>query len=96
MTKNYSTEWDFRLGEKVKDKVTGFKGTITSRIEYLNGCRQYCVEPKVGKEGKMQKAQYVDEGQLVEDLTSKQKKASSKKADSPGGDMPNAPDKIGD
>lgn len=84
----FSTNWKFKLGEKVKDRVTGFKGTITSRIEYLNGCLQYCVEPKVGKEGKKMDYQYVDEGQL-ELIEGKSKRVSKS---GPQGVMPNTPD----
>jgi len=93
MNKTYSTDWKFKLGEKVKDIITGWKGTVTARIEYLNGCLQYCVESKVDKEGKIKKAPYIDEGQLE---LQKSRKVSSEGAYAPGGDMPNAPDKIGD
>jgi len=91
MKKTYSTDWRFKLGEKVKCKVTGFKGTITARIEYLNDCLQYCVDPKVDKEGKMKKAHYIDEEQLE---LQKSRKTSRENAYAPGGDMPNAPDKV--
>ena len=94
MKKIYSTDWRFKLGEKVKDTITGFKGTVTARIEYLNGCLQYCIEPRVGKEGKVEKVQYVDEGQL-EIQGAKRVKSDSSFPPS-GGDMPNAPDKLGD
>lgn len=56
INESLETYWRFRLGEKVRDGVTGFKGVITARVEYLNGCLQYCVEPKVGKEGKGREA----------------------------------------
>lgn len=88
MNESLETCWRFRLGEKVKDSITGFEGTITSRIEYLNGCLQYCVEPKVGKEGKKEKYEYIDEGQL-ELIGAKARKASK---NGPGGVMPNAPE----
>jgi len=88
----FSTTWKFELGVKVKDAVTGFKGITTARIEYLNGCLQYCVEPKVGKEGKVEKAQYVDEGQL--EIQGAKKQKSGGIFSPSGGDMPNAPDKV--
>lgn len=84
----FSTNWRFKLGEKVKDIITGWKGTVTARIEYLNGCLQYCVESKVDKEGKMKKAPYIDEGQL-ELIEGKSKRASKS---GPQGLMPNTPD----
>ena len=89
--KGLTTTWKFRLRDEVKDTVTGFKGTVTSRIEYLNGCLQYCVEPKVGKEGKMQKHSYLDEDQL-ELIKVKSTRARKETKKSPGGVMPNVPD----
>lgn len=53
-----------RLGEEVRCTVTGFKGIAVSRIEYLNGCVQYCVRPKAGDDGKMPEAEYLDQQQL--------------------------------
>lgn len=85
------TIWAFELGAKVKDKVTGFKGVVTSRIEYLNGCLQYCVEPTLDKEGKMRKHQYMDEGQL-EFIKGPAEKLSKKEKEGPGGWQPNEPE----
>ena len=53
-----------KLGQKVQDKVTGFTGVATARIEYINGCVQYCVKPKVGADGKMVEGEYLDQQQL--------------------------------
>ncbi len=56
----------FKLGQKVRDKVTGFEGIATSRVEYINGCIQYGVTPKVSK-GDLTKypdSTYVDVDQL--------------------------------
>ena len=53
-----------KLGQKVKDTVTGFVGIATSKIEYLNGCVQYCVKPKVGKDGKYNSGEWFDDAQL--------------------------------
>lgn len=35
------------MGKEVEDTVTGFKGTITARYEFINGCVQYLVEGRV-------------------------------------------------
>lgn len=53
------------LGQKVQDVVTGFEGIATARVEYLNGCVQYCVKPRVDGSGKTQDAEYIDQQQLV-------------------------------
>ncbi len=44
---------EIRLGDLVKDKVTGLKGIATSRTEFLNGCFQIEVTPKMKKEDKL-------------------------------------------
>lgn len=54
-----------KLGQKVKDIVTGFEGIATARVEYLNGCVQYCVKLQaLSKDGAVQDGTYFDEGQL--------------------------------
>jgi len=37
------------LGDKVRDKVTGYEGIATSRTEFLNGCFQIEITPKMKK-----------------------------------------------
>jgi len=54
-----------KLGQRVKDKVTGFEGIAVSRILYLNGCVQYNVNPKTDKNGDTRKGLWVDEDQLI-------------------------------
>ena len=56
---------EIKLGNKVKDIVTGFEGIATSKVEYLNGCIQYCVKPTKGKDGKMPEGEYIDQQQLL-------------------------------
>jgi len=56
---------EIRLGQKVKDKVTGFTGIAIARVEYLNGCVQICVKPKVKpKDNTYPDGQYLDIRQL--------------------------------
>lgn len=52
------------LGEKVKDIVSGVEGIAVARVEYLNGCIQYCVAPKGGIDALKTDSLYIDEGQL--------------------------------
>lgn len=53
------------LGSKVKDKVTGFKGIVSGRYEYLYGCCRYSVQPEeLTKEGKVADALSFDEDAL--------------------------------
>lgn len=52
------------LGKKVKDSVTGLTGIATARIEYMNGCVQYMIQPKVVKDGVPAKAEWYDAQQV--------------------------------
>ena len=51
------------LGQKAKDKVTGFEGIITGYVQYLYGCNQYGITPEV-KDGKLGDTQFFDEGRI--------------------------------
>lgn len=46
------------LGQKVKDRVTGFNGIAIARVEYLNGCVQILVRPKMVKPAKGDNLEY--------------------------------------
>jgi hypothetical protein len=48
------------LGDQVRDKVTGFKGIVTGKAQYLTGCKQVMVTPKVGDDGKYVDACWLD------------------------------------
>jgi hypothetical protein len=53
------------LGDKVKDRVTGFTGIVTSISHYLNGCIRCGVQPEVlEKDGKYPEALNIDIEQL--------------------------------
>ena len=53
------------LGQKVKDNITGFEGLVVARIEYLNGCIQFQVQPSKLKDGKPLEAEWIDEQRLT-------------------------------
>lgn len=42
-----------QLGDTVQCKITGFKGVAVARTEFINGCIQYQLAPKVGKDNKL-------------------------------------------
>jgi len=52
------------LGSRVKDIVNGFEGTVVGRCEWLTGCVQYVISPKVDKDGKRIESEWVDEMRL--------------------------------
>ena len=41
---------DLKLGLKAREKVTGIEGILTGKAEYLYGCEQWMITPKVSKE----------------------------------------------
>lgn len=53
-----------KLGKEAVDKITGFKGIITSKHIYLTGCSQYGIQPVVDKDGKVPDMRYFDEGRI--------------------------------
>jgi hypothetical protein len=54
----------YELGQKAKDVVTGFTGTITARADYLTGCKQYCVTPRVKPDGEYPNGVWLDEDRI--------------------------------
>jgi len=53
-----------KLGEKVKDEVSGLVGIASARVEYLNGCIQYGVRARVKADGTLPDTIFIDENQL--------------------------------
>jgi hypothetical protein len=51
------------FGQEVEDEITGFKGKVTGRAVYINGCARCWVEPRVVK-GEMKEGQWINEGRL--------------------------------
>lgn len=56
-----------KLGYTAEDKVTGFRGVVTGRVEYLTGCNQVLLMPKVDKDGKTMEGAWFDEQRVVVD-----------------------------
>ena len=50
-----------KLGQEVKDTITGFKGIAVCRMVWLHGCERIFVQPKVGKDGKKINSETFDE-----------------------------------
>lgn len=79
--------FQLELGALVKDKVTGFKGKIIARTEWLYGCRRYTVQPEgINKEGKL-----FDTANFDEDSLEVVKSGVSGTVKDSGGPQPNVP-----
>ena len=65
----------YNMGSKAKDRITGVKGTITARSEFITGCVQYMLEGE-SKDNEAPKTHWVDEDRLVilESTKAKQEK----------------------
>lgn len=76
------------LGSKVKDRITGFTGTVTGVAKYLTGCHQACVVPPLAADGAFREAQWFDLQRL--EITEGEVVTLDNGA-SPGCDMPPPP-----
>jgi hypothetical protein len=55
-----------RIGDRVMHRINGFRGIVTGRTEYINGCIQLLVSPeKLDKDGKIMEGQWIDEQNLL-------------------------------
>ena len=60
-----ATDFQFGLGDKVKDQITGFKGIVVCRAQWLNCCNTYTVKSvKLKDDGSTLKGETFDEPQL--------------------------------
>jgi hypothetical protein len=59
-----ATKTPAQLGDRVKDRVTGFTGIVIARSEYLHGCRRVGVQSEKLEDGKPKDPQWFDEPQV--------------------------------
>lgn len=74
----------YEMGQKARDKVTGFEGTLTGFCHYLYGCDQYLLTPKVDSNGNKVDGHWFDSGriELTDEITVKPEEVQT---DEPGG-----------
>lgn len=58
-------EFEFDLGERVKDTMTNFQGVIIVRNQHITGCDRYCVLPEETDDGDYPSSTWFDEQRLV-------------------------------
>ncbi len=78
------------LGDRVRDKISGFTGIATSRHEYMNGCVRYTIDSEELKDGKPVDGQWFDE-QQIEIVEAKEIEAAKDAVASIGGPQPAPP-----
>jgi len=72
-----------KLGDKVRDNITGFEGVAIARTQWLHGCDRITIQPdRLDKDGKTMDACSFDEQQveLVEQRPIKVSKQSTARA----------------
>lgn len=83
------SEFIYDLGVKAKDKLTGFEGILIGRADHITGCNTYGLKPKTDKDGKVQEAEWFDEGMIT--ITGKGIKPNTVKSKDPGGPLAENP-----
>lgn len=64
MAEDKEPDFKFGLGSEVKDAITGFKGVVVYRSQWIHGCNVYGVMPRELKDGSPMKREQFDEPQL--------------------------------
>ena len=59
------SDFKLALGDRVKDRITGLRGIVVARTEWLNYCNRYTVQPEALKDGRPVESCVFDEGDLV-------------------------------
>lgn len=54
-----------KLGDKVRDRITGYEGVVTGKAEYITGCKQLLVTSQQLKTDGDSTAQWIDEVRLT-------------------------------
>lgn len=76
------------LGDRVRDRITGFAGIAIARTDWLNGCSRFGVQPEEMKDGKCVEVDWfdVDQIEIVDKRAFRGAKAES--PTKPGGPRP--------
>ena len=83
---NDATDFKIGLGARVRDKITGFKGIVTSRTQWLHNCNVYGVQPEgLDKDSKVPDRGHFDEPalELLEDEVVEPKRDTGGPTDPP-------------
>lgn len=76
------------LGDRAKDKLTGFEGVVVGITQWLNACRHIGIKPQdLDKDGKPKECVWFDEPQ-VEVLCPEYFRPDPVDADATGGPVP--------
>ena len=76
---------EIKFGMEGKDKVTGFKGIIAGRTEYLYGCEQILITPKCKEDGSFEQGRWFDAPRI--DVIGNGISPEEVRTENPGGDI---------
>lgn len=51
---------EIKLGQRVRDVISGFSGTVTGTVRYITGCNQVLVQPPAKPDGASVDSAWVD------------------------------------
>lgn len=77
----------FAMGDRVRDKLSGFNGVVVTQINYYNGCLRYSVLAENLEAGKSVE-EWIDEAQLELIETARKPKAIVEKGTGGPGKVP--------
>jgi hypothetical protein len=55
-----------KIGDVVRDKISGLQGVVTCRVEFITGCVRWRISPQEVDEGEFIEPQYFDAEELEE------------------------------
>ena len=81
-----------KLGQKVRDTISGNEGTAIGRTEWIHGCVRIVIQPEGTKDGVPFDTFVIDEPQLV--VVDKKAAPEAEPRHGPRADPGRAPDRI--
>lgn len=79
-----------KLGDKARDRISGFSGTIVAMTEWLNGCRRITIQPSALHEGRPVDSSTFDAEQIAK------VESAPERTSAPTGGPPIAPQRNSD
>ena len=55
-----------KFGREYRDKISGFVGICTGKSQFISGCDQVLLIPKVGADGSYKDGQWFDDDRLID------------------------------
>ncbi len=74
---------EINFGDKVRDKISGFAGIVTSKTEFINGCVQYGITPRMKKGDKLYPESIAVDEVSIEVIKTKHKKIKRRETGGP-------------